>query len=131
MLPVRQEIEVVLTRQLATCLSTPVFLVDVEGTLLFYNEPAETILGHRFEDTGEMRAEEWTTVFHPTDDAGVSIHPEKLPLVVAIREGRTAHLAFWINGMDGKRRQLEVTAFPLIPRGRGIIGGVAIFWERT
>src|SRR5206468_1146467 len=32
----QQEIEVILTRQLATYLAVPVFIVDPEGTLLFY-----------------------------------------------------------------------------------------------
>jgi hypothetical protein len=41
-----------LARQLAGYLSVPVFLVDPLGNLLFYNEPAEVILGRRFEETG-------------------------------------------------------------------------------
>ena len=30
----------------------PIFLVDTEGNLLYYNEPAEAILGRRFSETG-------------------------------------------------------------------------------
>ena len=63
-------IQIILTRQLATHLSVPAFLVDPEGTLLFYNEPAEAILGRRFDDTGEMPAEEWSSAFFPIDDPG-------------------------------------------------------------
>ncbi|MFN0315671.1 MAG: hypothetical protein ACKVQA_11620 [Burkholderiales bacterium] len=129
MQPMQHEIEVILTRQLASYLSTPVFLVDVEGTLLFYNEPAETILGHRFEDTGEMAASEWTTVFTPVDDDGTQIPPEGLPLIIALRQGRPAHRKFWIRGLDGKRRHLAVTALPLIGQAQRCIGAVAIFWE--
>ena len=44
--------EVSLARALAKSLVIPIFIVDPEGVLLFYNEPAETILGQRFEDTG-------------------------------------------------------------------------------
>ena len=43
----QQEIEVILSRQLFSYLMIPIFLVDPEGSLLFYNEPAETILGRR------------------------------------------------------------------------------------
>ena len=50
-------IELILTRQLADCLAIPVFITDTIGNLLFYNEPAEDILGKRFEDTGEMPVE--------------------------------------------------------------------------
>ena len=38
-------IQIILTRQLAAYLSVPVFLVDPKGNLLFYNEPAEIVLG--------------------------------------------------------------------------------------
>ena len=51
-------IQIILTRQLAGYLSVPLFLVDPKGNLLFYNEPAEVILGRRFEETGALTAEE-------------------------------------------------------------------------
>ena len=47
-------IEIILNRQLADCLSIPVFIIDPTGNLIFYNTPAEEVLGKRFEDTGEM-----------------------------------------------------------------------------
>jgi len=63
-------IELILSRQLAECLDMPVFLTDTVGNLLFYNEPAEDILGKRYEDTGEMAVDEWGTVFKNKDDGG-------------------------------------------------------------
>ena len=56
-------IQIILTRQLAGYLSVPTFLVDPNGTLLFYNEPAEVLLGRRFDETGAMPAEEWSNDF--------------------------------------------------------------------
>ncbi len=56
-------IEIILNRQLADCLSVPVFITDTVGNLIFYNEPAEKILGSRFEETGEMKVETWGTIF--------------------------------------------------------------------
>jgi PAS domain-containing protein len=50
----QQEIEMILVRQLASYLAMPIFVVDPQGTLVFYNEPAELLLGRRFEETGEM-----------------------------------------------------------------------------
>ena len=58
-------IQIILARQLAGYLSVPVFLVDQKGNLLFYNEPAEAILGRRFEETGAMPAEVWSTTLLP------------------------------------------------------------------
>ncbi len=50
-------IEIILNRQLADCLSVPVFITDTVGNLIFYNGPAENILGTRYEETGEMKVE--------------------------------------------------------------------------
>ena len=55
-------IQIILTRQLAGYLSVPLFLVDPKGDLLYYNEPAEAILGRRFEETGAMPAKVWSSM---------------------------------------------------------------------
>jgi PAS domain-containing protein len=125
----QKEIEVILMRQLASYLDMPVFLVDPNGNLIFYNERAESILGRRFEETGEMPASEWGTVFVPRDDAGRVIPPSELPLVIAIQENRPAYRAFYIRGLDGVDRFIEVTAFPLVGLQGRHLGAAAIFWE--
>ena len=79
----QKEIEVILTRQLASYLAMPILIVDEEGDLLFYNEPTEAIIGRRFDKTGEMPREEWAITFKPTDKNGVLVLPEGLPLVIA------------------------------------------------
>ena len=125
----QKEVEVILTRQLATYLAVPIFIVDPNGTLLFYNERAEPILGRRYAETGEMPAEVWTAIFHPTDQDGNPMPPEALPLMQALAERRPAHGAFWIDGLDEVRRQIDVLAFPLIGQAGRFLGGVALFWE--
>lgn len=125
----QREIEVILTRQLASYLAIPIFIVDLEGTLVFYNEPAEAILGRRFEETGAMPASEWTTIFTPVDDAGAPVPPEELPLMIAHAERRPAHSSFWIRGLDNVQRRIEVTAFPLVGMANRYLGAVAMFWE--
>ena len=72
-------IQIILTRQLAGYLSVPLFLVDPKGDLLFYNEPAEALLGRQFDETGAMPAEEWSTVFTPVDDEGRPIPAAETP----------------------------------------------------
>jgi hypothetical protein len=74
-------IEIILNRQLADCLALPAFITDTVGNLLFYNESAEQILGKRYEDTGEMTVEEWSTIFKSRDETGKLLEPEELPLV--------------------------------------------------
>jgi PAS domain-containing protein len=125
----QREIEVILSRQLASYLSTPVFIVDHSGTLVFYNEPAERILGQRFEETGEMPSDEWATASTATDDAGKAIPRERLPLMVALTERRPVHGDFWIVGGDNVRRRIATTAFPLIGQAGRHLGAMAVFWE--
>ena len=124
-----KEIEVILTRQLASYLATPVFLVDPHGNLVYYNEAAETVLGRRFEETGEMSASEWATIFTPTDSEGTPVLPESLPLMIALSEHRPSHRRFWIRGLDGAPRHIEVVAFPLKGQSDRELGAVATFWE--
>ena len=125
----QQEIEMILVRQLASYLAMPIFVVDPEGTLVFYNEPAEPILGRRFEETGEMSMSEWSTIFEPTDEAGVPIAPKELPLAIALAERRPAHRVLWIRGLDNVQRRVEATGFPLIGQANRYLGAIAIFWE--
>ena len=116
-------------RQLADCLAMPIFIVNAQGTLLFYNEPAEVLLGQRFEETGELTTEQWATAFVPTDHRNRPLPPEKLPLVIALRERRPAHAHLRIRGLDQVVHNIEATAFPLVGRANRFLGAVAIFWE--
>jgi len=50
-----QPIQMILMRQLAGYLGVPLFLVGPNGDLLFYNEPAEAILGPEIRPPSSMR----------------------------------------------------------------------------
>ncbi len=122
-------IEIILNRQLADCLSMPVFITDTAGNLIFYNEPAEKVLGTRFEETGEMKVETWSTIFKQQDDAGNLLPPDSLPLVKTIKEQTPNHKTFWIVSLQGKTEKISVTAYPIIGRAGNFLGAVAIFWQ--
>jgi PAS domain-containing protein len=121
-------VELIVLKQVASYLATPIFLVDPEGNLLYYNEPAELILGKRFDESGEMPMEEWSTAFIPEDQDGSPLPPEEVPLAIATRERRPAHASIHITGLDGVRRPINVTAFPLIAQSGHNLGAVALFW---
>jgi PAS domain-containing protein len=123
------EIEIILSRQLADCLTVPVFLVNPEGTLIFYNEPAEVILGQKFQDTGPMPVGDWGTSFFPHDEDGKEIPPEDLPLVLTIQNKVPAHKTFWIKSLQGKSIKISVTSIPIIGRSKNFSGAMAIFWD--
>jgi PAS domain-containing protein len=123
------EIEIILNRQLADCLSIPVFITDTTGNLIFYNEPAERILGTTFEDAGEMHVETWSTIFKQQDDDGKLLQPDQLPLARTLRDCYPYHKTFWIESLKGKVEKISVTSYPIIGRAGKFLGAVAIFWE--
>lgn len=126
----QKALALILMRELASNLATPLFLVDPEGTLVYYNEPAERVLGKRYAEAGELEAEEWGGVmFAPEGEDGRPLGFEDLPLVIAMTKRRPAHRRFRITGLDEQRRTIEVTAFPLFARDDEFVGAVAIFWE--
>lgn len=126
---VPKEVEMILARQLASYLVLPMFLVDPQGDLMYYNEPAEIILGVRYEETGSMPAARWSTIFSPMDEAGKALRPEDLPLIIALNLKRPAHSNFWIRGADRRQRHISVTAIPVIGQADRFLGAIAIFWE--
>jgi len=122
-------IQIILARQLAESLSVPLFLVDPEGTLLFYNEPAEAILGRRFDETGAMTPEAWSQAFTQTDEHGQPMPAAELPLMIALTTQRPAYRRFYIKGLDGVDRHIEVAAIPITDLQGGFLGAAALFWE--
>ena len=126
----QQPIELILTRQLASYLLTPMFLVGPEGELLFYNEPAEELLGYRFDEALEIPLEEWASTYQLFNTAtGERLTVDEFPVVAALREGRPSHTSLLYERPDGSRLPIVVTGVPLIGEGGALLGAVAIFWE--
>jgi PAS domain-containing protein len=69
----QRPLELILARNLMSALSTPAFLVDEGGVLVFYNEAAGMLLGKRFEELGTVGPGEWGALFGPFDAAGEEI----------------------------------------------------------
>ncbi len=110
-----------------SALSTPAFLVDEGGLLVFFNEAAGTLLGKGFDEVGHVGPAEWGGLFGPYDETGETIPYEELPIVQAVRRGRPAHASFGVRAFDGAVHVVECSAFPILTP-HGSQGGVAIFW---
>jgi PAS domain-containing protein len=123
----QKPIELILARNLMSSLSTPAFLVDEGGILIFYNEAAGMLLGRRFEELGKVGPEEWGSLFGPFDEAGDPLPYDELPLVVAVRHGRPAHATFVIRAASGEMQRIEASAFPILT-AHGSQGAIAVFW---
>lgn len=126
----QKPLELILARNLMSALSTPAFLVDEGGLLVFYNKAAGVLLGKRFEELGTVGPEEWGSLFGPFDETGEPIPYDELPLVVAVRNGRPAHTEFEIRSTDGARHAVEASAFPILT-AHGSRGAIALFWPTS
>lgn len=113
-----------------SALSTPAFLVDEGGLLVFYNEAAGLLLGKPWEELGTVGADEWGALFGPFGEGGEPIPYDELPLVIAVRDDRPAHAEFDIQSADGTRHRVEASAFP-IQTAHGSRGAIAVFWPVT
>jgi len=128
----QQPIELILTRQLASYLATPMFLVGPEGELLFYNEPAEAVLGYRFDEALEIPLEEWASTYQLFNSStGEPLTADEFPVVAALRERRPHHTSLLYQRPDGARLPIVATSIPLIGGGGELLGAVAVFWEDT
>jgi PAS domain-containing protein len=123
----QKPLELILARNLLSSISTPSFLVDADGTLVFFNEAAGALVGRRFEETGSMGPQEWGDAFGPVDPDGQPIPWERLPLTHALRHGRPMHARMNIHSHNGEVHDIEVSALPIVGTG-GFRGAMAIFW---
>jgi PAS domain-containing protein len=125
----QKPVELILARNFLTSLSTPAFLVDERGALLFYNEAAGAMLGISFEESGRMPAEEWSHAVGPFSEEGSPIPIEELPTTKALRQGRPAHGRFAVRSVKGDEYEIESTALPIVAEG-GQEGAMIFFWTR-
>jgi PAS domain-containing protein len=126
----QKPLELILARNFLTSLSTPAFLVDESGALVFYNEAAGALLGISFEEQSHMSAEEWSHAVGPFGTNGNPIPIEELPTTQALRQGRPAHGRFEVRSVTGEEYQIESTALPIVAEG-GQEGAMIFFWART
>jgi PAS domain-containing protein len=124
-----KDIELILLRQWASYLGMPIFLAGADGELLFYNEPAEALIGVRFDEAGEMPAARIARLFKTKKADGTPMRAAELPLTIALVERRPAHSVVRFEGLDGVHRTVEVTAVPLTGHGDRNLGAIIYFWE--
>lgn len=125
----QREIELILLRQWASHMSLPIWVTGLDGDLVYYNEPAEPMLGVRFDEAGAMPLTALAETFQMTDEDGTPLRYEEVPLVIAMQTGKPCHRRLRYRALDGPWRTVEVTAFPFEGEGRRPLGVVAIWWE--
>ncbi|CAN5224862.1 hypothetical protein BH18ACT5_BH18ACT5_16910 [soil metagenome] len=124
-------VEMILLRQAASYLTMPILMMDAAGDLLFYNEPAERLLGISFDDAGEIRARQLSGMFEATDLDGTPLSDSELPVVWALVNREPSHRRLRFRGLDGVWHDVESTAIPVEGHGKRFLGVFATFWEPT
>lgn len=125
----QKALALIVARELAANLATPMFLIDAGGNLVFYNDAAEQIIGKSFAELGTISALEWGEMLHLTTLDGEPLRRRHSPPGIAFAERRPAHSTLQVTGLDGTVRVVEVTAYPLFAKADEMHGVVAIFWE--
>jgi PAS domain-containing protein len=125
----QEPIELILLKHWASYMATPIWIMDAVGDLLFYNEPAEQILGRRFDEAGAINSGELAELFETTDLDGSPLENKALPVVVALAERVPAHRELRFRTLDHEWREIEITALPVVGQGGRLLGAMALFWE--
>jgi PAS domain-containing protein len=124
-----KSLPLILARELAANLATPMFLLDAGGVLVYYNDAAALLLGKDFGDLGEIPAEEFGAVLDMTTTSGERVRRRDSPAGIALFERRPAHATFIATAYDGTRRAYEATAYPLFATEGEMQGVLAVFWD--
>ncbi len=124
-----RSLPLILSRELAANLSTPMFLIDAEGTLVYCNEAAELMLGRPFSEMGSLTANEFGTMLQLKGLDGEPLRRRDTPPGRAFIERQPAHRTLLVTLLDGANREVECTAYPLFGRDQEMHGVLSVFWE--
>ena len=109
----QRPLQLIHARNLMTGLSTPAFLVDADGIVVFYNDAAGALLGRRFEEgaswlrsAGARSSVRWTT--RTGRSPGRSCRSRSLCAATALRSGA------FDRALDGREHEIHVTAIPIV-----------------
>jgi PAS domain-containing protein len=124
------DLVLIVARSFATKLATPTLIIDANGNLVYFNDAASEVLGRSYLDVGAVHASRWEELFQPRTLDEEPLTAEQTPGGVALLERRPVHDSFVMRGLDGREREITVTAFPLFSQPDEVVGVMSIFWER-
>jgi PAS domain-containing protein len=119
----------ILARELASNLATPMFVLNQDGLLVYFNDAAERIIGKPFAEIGMVDAMEFGKLLDLTTPDGTPVSRPDSPSGIAFFQRRPSHQVLLATGFDGMRRTVQATAYPLFGAGDELHGVVTVFWE--
>jgi PAS domain-containing protein len=128
--PARQHpVELILLRQVAARLTTPVALFDMDGRLIYLNPAAEVAFGIAFADIGELSLDQVLAIAQPTDVHGAPMTPDTVPVGKTLGEGRPELGTVLIRDLQGRLHRLGTTTIPVQGQAGAVLGAMSLFWE--
>ena len=119
----------ILARELAANLATPMFLIDAGGTLVYFNEAAELLLGKSYGEVGGITALEFGATLELENVDGTPMRRRDSPAGVAFYDREPSHRTLLATTLDGARQPFEVTAYPLFGHVGDMHGVLTVFWR--
>jgi hypothetical protein len=126
-----RSLPLILARELAANLATPMFLLDAMGMLVFYNDAAELMLGRTYAELGSVTADDFGAMLQLADVDGVPLRRRDSPAGVAFINREPSHRTLIATTLDGRRDTFECTAYPLFGKTDEMHGVLAVFWKAT
>jgi hypothetical protein len=105
------------------------YLIDAEGTLVYFNEAAELMLGKRYAEVGPITALEFGSMVDAAYLDGTPMRRRDSPAGVAFYRHEPSHQTLLATTLDGTRAQFEVTAYPLFGHVGDMHGVLCVFWQ--
>ena len=121
-------IEMILAKQLSELLSVPLFLLDLDGRLLHYNQDASTLLGERVEAEGEATRSERVRSIRLFDEDGSTIATLEEPILSVLERDLPESRRCWVRDRVSGLIEVELTAFPVRGLARETLGVMALLY---
>ena len=99
-----KSLPLILAREFAANLATPMFLIDANGVLVFYNDAAAMLLGKPFAEIGEIPAGDFGAVLEMATPDGETVRRRDSPAGIAFFEGRPAHASVMATAYGARTR---------------------------
>lgn len=127
--PVEPSLPLILARELAANLATPVLLIDAHGMLAYLNEAAELMIGKSYGELAGMEALDLGEMLQLTALDGTPVRRRDMPSGIAYFRREPSHQTLLAVSLDGTRRRVEVTSYPLFGKVGVMHGVLTVFWE--
>ena len=104
------------------------FLLDPEGTIIYYNEAGERLTGRPFIEGAGQTIDEWMMRTRPRDAEGLELPVQDLPLGTTMLKQEPAHGIVIFRTADGVDRRIETATFPLFAHTEDFVGSFTLCW---